>query len=271
MSIIGNDISRYQGNVNFEQMKAAGSKFVYIRLGYGYTKDKKFEEYKQQAKLSGMLWGTYWVPTSTARVQNLLDAYFALSGGEWGDLPPAIDVETDGLGLGLFKMWHDQTRVLWEKTLPRNTADIRKKPTFYTRASHFDRYIDAKKIKAFLGEHCNLWVAHYTYSIDKKPTLPKNWKDYLIHQYSADENGMGAEYGVSSRSIDLDSFNGDEFKFMEWTGLSQMDDPVIDDAIVIPPGDQDQPPNGDISHQEIELTGGVVIHITCPHCKKVIF
>ena len=221
--ILGNDISRYQGNIDFAKMKAAGSRFVYIRIGVGYTKDQNYEVNKAGAKAAGIPWGSYWLPWATSTTQKLLNTYFAMVGEDWGDIPPAIDVETDGLGLGIFIMWAEQVAKAWLTTLPANVDHIRTLPTFYTRASHFDGYTNAKNIKQQLGKLTNLWDAHYTYDpINKPPNMPRDsWTDYLIHQYSADENSLGSKYGVSSKAIDMDYFNGDEALFAQWAGVEE--------------------------------------------------
>lgn len=214
--IIGNDISRYQGNIDFQKMKAAGSAFVYMRLGVGFNIDIKYKENREKAKAAGIPWGHYWLPWATTRTGALIDQYLFMVGGDWGDLPPAIDVETSGLGLGLFYEW-----------VARVTKESGRKPVFYTRASHFDGYKDAKGIKAWLGENTDLWVAHYTYSPDKKPYMPRgSWKDYLLHQYSADENSLGKTYGVSSKAIDMDYFNGDPADFVVFARMGDAEDPT---------------------------------------------
>jgi lysozyme len=232
--ILGNDISYHQGKIDFKKMKSAGSKFVYIRIGTGYTKDSMYENNKRGAKEAGLLWGHYYVPIATSMTYSLInDGYLKMAGNDFGDLPPALDVETNGLGLGLFKEWIDQVEIKWKETLPDNASDIRKKLTFYTRASHFDQYENVKNLKQYIGEKTNLWVAHYTYDpINKLPSVPKySWGDYLIHQYSADENKLGDEYGVSSVAIDMDYFNGDDNLFSAWSGLSSDSENPIEDPI----------------------------------------
>jgi len=221
--ILGNDVSSHQGKIDFKKMKSAGSQFVYMRAGLGSTKDKNYEEYKNGAKEAGIPWGHYWVPLATSYTQAMLDAYFKMVGDDLGILPPVLDVEVSGLGLGIFKMWIDQTEPKWQATLPKNAPEVKKKLLLYTRASHFNQYQDTKNLKAYIGEHTNLWVAHYTYDpINKPPTISTNtWSNYIIHQYSADENKLGPTYGVSSKPIDMDYFNSGSFNFEDWAGVQE--------------------------------------------------
>jgi GH25 family lysozyme M1 (1,4-beta-N-acetylmuramidase) len=227
--ILGNDVSGYQNNptvnngkIDFNKMKSAGSRFVYIRLGVGFNKDKYYESNKAGAEAAGIPWGFYYVPWPVANIGTLLTAYENMVGGDWGQLPPAIDVETSGLGLGLFIEWINFTEIRWLASIAKTSADVRKKLVFYTRATHFDLYTNLKGLKEQIGLRTSLWVAHYTYSPLKLPTLPKDsWGGYLIHQYSADENRLGSTYGVASLSVDMDFFNGDEQLFSDWVGTSQ--------------------------------------------------
>lgn len=225
--ILGNDISSYQGEpIDFHKMKAAGCQFLYIRVGLGWNKDTRFEQNRAGAKAAGIPWGCYWLPWPTSTTNALLQNYAAMVGDDWGDLPPALDVETSGLGLALFINWLNFTERLWLNHISPTAPEIRKKLVLYTRASHFDQYSNVNLYKQELGRRTSLWVAHYTYSPDKKPLLPRDsWSDYLIHQYSADENSLGATYGVKSKAIDINYFNGDAEKFINWSGLGEMEDP----------------------------------------------
>jgi GH25 family lysozyme M1 (1,4-beta-N-acetylmuramidase) len=68
----GIDVSRYQGSINFNKVKADGIDFVMIRCGTGYgqkaCKDIKFETYYKQAKAAGLKVGTYFYSyAATAR------------------------------------------------------------------------------------------------------------------------------------------------------------------------------------------------------------
>ena len=242
--IFGNDVSRYQNNptvnngkIDFKKMKAAGSKFVYIRLGVGFNKDVYYEINKAGAKEAGLPWGFYYVPWPVSNTGALLKAYESMVGGDWGDIPPAIDVETAGLGLGLFIEWVNFTEKRWLAQITNNysvsiatISDVRKKLVFYTRATHFDTYTNLKGLKEQLGLRTSLWIAHYTYSPLKLPRMPKNsWSNYLIHQYSADENRLGFEYGVASLQIDMDFFNGDEKLFLNWVGATSLPTPNEDE------------------------------------------
>jgi GH25 family lysozyme M1 (1,4-beta-N-acetylmuramidase) len=59
----GIDVSRYQGEIDWPKVKAAGIGFALLRAGYGRRKDQKdscFERNYKQAKAAGLAVGCYW-------------------------------------------------------------------------------------------------------------------------------------------------------------------------------------------------------------------
>ena len=61
--IMGIDISHWQGNIDFNKVKASGIDFVIIKAGgsdKGFYKDPKFEENYKKAKEAGLKVGAYY-------------------------------------------------------------------------------------------------------------------------------------------------------------------------------------------------------------------
>ena len=65
----GIDVSRYQGNIDFNKVKAAGCEFVYLRAmifnNNELGEDRKFEEYYKDAKAAGLKIGVYYYSTDS--------------------------------------------------------------------------------------------------------------------------------------------------------------------------------------------------------------
>ena len=63
MSIIGIDVSEWQGKMDFAKAKAAGAEFVMMRTGYGSALpnqiDKRFAENQAGATAVGLMRGYY--------------------------------------------------------------------------------------------------------------------------------------------------------------------------------------------------------------------
>jgi hypothetical protein len=89
----------------------------------------------------------------------------------------------------------------------------------YGRAYWLNKHTVPDDLLKLLG----LWIARYTTKgkpwgnilpwPDSPSIKPRDYDDWLFWQYSADGNGKGKEFGASSKSIDLDYFNGDEAAF----------------------------------------------------------
>ena len=61
MSIKGLDVSRFQGEVDWERVKAAGYQFAMLRAGYGdNTVDEQFRRNASECNRIGLPVGAYW-------------------------------------------------------------------------------------------------------------------------------------------------------------------------------------------------------------------
>lgn len=98
MSIKGIDVSKWQGNIDFEKVKAAGYKFVMVNAGYGKyisQKDKYFDRNYEGAKAAGLHVGAYWY--SYAETENdakqEAEVFREVIKGKTFDMPVAFDIE----------------------------------------------------------------------------------------------------------------------------------------------------------------------------------
>lgn len=83
-SIKGIDVSRYQGDINWEKVASDGVRFVFVRLGYrGYetgklTMDSKFEDNIKGALKNGIAVGVYFVTQAVSEEEGREEAEFVL-------------------------------------------------------------------------------------------------------------------------------------------------------------------------------------------------
>ena len=101
-SVIGIDVSVYQQSIDWEQVRAAGVAFVFIRVGgrgYGeegrlYT-DSRAQEHYAGAKAAGLRVGAYFFSQATTVEEAVEEAQFALEQvKDWElDLPMVYDWE----------------------------------------------------------------------------------------------------------------------------------------------------------------------------------
>lgn len=101
----GIDVSKYQGKIDFEKVKADGIDFVVIREGYGrhaYQKDSFFERNYHEAKKAGLKIGFYHFSYAADCEDAVLEARAFLENirGKSYDLPCFFDIEGEALSKG---------------------------------------------------------------------------------------------------------------------------------------------------------------------------
>lgn len=96
-AVKGIDVSYWQQSVDFKKVKAAGIKFVIIRLGYNATLnlDSTFEAKYKAAKAAGLDIGVYYYSTAMTVAQAKKEAAFCLKHlkGKKLQYPVFIDLE----------------------------------------------------------------------------------------------------------------------------------------------------------------------------------
>jgi lysozyme len=205
MNLIGPDVSFYQDDnatertVDFAKM-GSNAGFVIIRSGQNFWADPDFKLNWQAAK--GVLpRGSYWFYDSRVEPKRQADLWVSLFEGDFGELPLFADFE-DNYG-GAYGKWQD-----WYTLIERLRVLVPNKEIgIYTAYYYWLERTVAKGIPAASLEYFKqypLWVANY--GVDK-PLIPKPWTDWLFWQYT--DKGDGSLYGVESKNIDLNYFNGD--------------------------------------------------------------
>jgi len=168
----GIDVSRHQPDMPWEELKAEGIEFVYIKATEGVTyQDPKFKEHYAGAKRAGLKVGFYHYarPYNDPRLEvgNLLETTKDYP----HDLPYALDIEVNEgrsrADLTLFCK-------LWLETIQERTGES---PILYTYTSF---------AKSYLGPELNrwpVWIAHY--GVDR-PGNNGIWDRWAIFQYTSD-------------------------------------------------------------------------------------
>ena len=214
-NIIGPDVSFYQDDnatermVDFAQMKVGGAAFVIIRSGQNLWADPDFKLNWQAAKRV-LPRGSYWFYDSRVEPKRQADLWVSLFDGDYGELPLFADFE-DNYG-GAWNKWQD-FYVFLERV--RAIIPAIKEVGIYTAYYYWlenTMYADGatEYFKQF-----PLWVANYGVT---SPLVPKPWTGWTFWQYT--DKGDGSTYGVESKNIDLNYFNGDLAAFNKRFGLS---------------------------------------------------
>jgi lysozyme len=194
--LLGLDVSHYDGDVDFAQVKAAGASFVFIKASEGSTiVDENFAANWKAAKAAGMIRGAYHLFRPKDDVQSQVANFVNTVGSiETGDLPPVIDIEVPE-DWAQFTEARRVTMVLSWLQAVEAKLDI--KPIIY---------IDGSMVESTLGspeafKDYLLWLADWTSSF--VPVVPSPWTTWTFWQYT----DTGTIAGIDGE-VDLDRFAG---------------------------------------------------------------
>lgn len=224
----GIDLSHWNPGWNPAVSASRGVKFVGIRRSVGnYYRDGVFPEYYAKAKAFDMAVMSYHVINPSLTVKSQMDwAFESLEGFNVNKF--VLDVELHK-GESSYKITDSVYGCVQECIGYGYT------PIIYTSAGFWNYYVHRKSF----WKNYPLWVANYTSA--STPCMPWDWQEvgWKMWQYSADGNYLGAHYGVDSRHIDLNHFNGtlaDMYTFFGKDVVIDPDPPVDPE----PPTDPDQ-------------------------------
>jgi lysozyme len=185
----GIDVSKYQGVVDWDRVKAAGVAFAFARVSDGIDNvDETFERNYVAMKEAGVRRGAYQyfrASVDPIAQANLFIAAVQRLGRP--DLPLVADVETDD------GQPPEVLRAQLRRWLRRVERKMHRRPMIYTPPS----------VGQILGpkfRRWHLWVAHYT---GECPTVPPGWRRWTFWQHS----NKGRVDGIAG-DVDLDQFAG---------------------------------------------------------------
>lgn len=195
----GIDVSYFQGNIDWNKVKAGGVTFAIIRVGYrGYgsagtlVQDARFSEYIQGAKKAGLKVGVYFFTQAinTAEAAAEADFVYERIKNYRLELPVYFDMEEityDTGRLDSAKLSVAQKTALVEAFCDRITSKGYQ-GALYSNPAWLTYYLDGAKLQ----QKYPTWLANYT--------MQTKWSGpFDIWQY-----GGGPVNGVSSSVCDLD-------------------------------------------------------------------
>lgn len=181
--ILGNDVSRWQGEVDWRLVKRRGAKFSYVKAteGTGFRSPTFEQQYNGAARV-GLIRGAYHFARPDVSSGPRQANYFVRHGGGWSrdgrTLPGMVDLEYNPYGETCYGRGRTGM-IRWIKgfslTYKRRTG---RRPVIYTSTSWWKKCTGNTPV--FSGAH-HLWIARYNSRIGE---LPAGWDEHLIWQFS---------------------------------------------------------------------------------------
>ena len=196
-SVLGIDVSRFQGDIDWAQVKAAGVQFAIIRAGgRGYGQegdlyaDSKAAEYYSGAKAAGLLVGAYFFSQATTPEEAVEEAQYALSlTQDWElDMPLVCDWEYMGPDTyGAKATRRSLTDSM--KAFCQTVEAAGREPMIYFNPDHAAEEFYLEEMKDY-----RFWLAYYT-----------DWMDYPYRVDMWQYTSTGSVPGIQG-NVDLNLY-----------------------------------------------------------------
>ena len=189
---IGIDVSKWQGNVDFQAVKDAGIEFVIMRIGSQRSPedeidmDVRFKEYYQACKDVGLKIGVYVYNTAISKEDGIKVAKWVMNelNGDKLDFPIAYDWEnwSDFMDYKISLHTLSESYLAFEKELKDNGYDA----MLYSSKYYLENvWLDY--------DNSNIWLAHYTSQTDYKGK-------YMMWQMTS----LARINGITENTVDID-------------------------------------------------------------------
>lgn len=186
----GLDVSKWQGTIDFNAVKATGADFVMIRLCHGGEKDVYFETNYVNARSAGLLIGVYDYTYATSTDAAVNEAYTVIGmlGGKGLEFPIAFDMEDSSILAATDSS--TRTDIAWAFYNTINGASYRS--ALYANLN----WLNSAFVNARL-DGMDIWIARY-----RDKSLGHGYTgagNVIMWQYSS----TGSVSGISG-NVDLD-------------------------------------------------------------------
>jgi lysozyme len=203
MPVLGIDVSRYQGEIDFDAVARSNVRFVFCKATEGVTAiDPMFAANWSALAATPLLRGAYHFSRpgggdvgARAQAQHFADVVGDLTGPR--TLPPALDIETDG---GL----EPAAVIDWVRAFVSHAEQLfRREMIIYTGALW--RAILNNPIVPELGTRM-LWTARYGM---QQPDVPNTWARWDFWQFTDGVRGEVQMIPGVKGPVDCDRFRGE--------------------------------------------------------------
>lgn len=192
--ISGIDVSKYQGNIDWNKVKAAGYSFAFIRVGYAnydgtITQDSYYTQNMKNAIAAGVNVGCYVYSyiTSESAAINCANIMAEKMKPYKITMPVAFDVEDEDMAA----LGRDKCSSVSNAFLNR-IRELGYYPILYTYTNYANNYLNSTVLNAY-----DVWIADYRSSLGYKGK-------YTIWQYSSKGSVPGISGNCDMNKTEVD-------------------------------------------------------------------
>lgn len=205
--VLGCDVSKWQGNINWNQAKNAGVQYALIRVGYrGRTDgiiqlDPNFKTNIQNALNAGIKVGAYFYSEAINEQEAVEEANTLLSNIYMYNITMPLVIDYEGFNQNERIGQANLSKARYTNIVSAFCERIKNAgytPMVYASASFYTDHLEGE----YLSNAYRIWSAAYSY-----PPEHYNSVKYDFWQFTS--SGNGSQYGMESNSVDLDYwYNG---------------------------------------------------------------
>lgn len=193
MTVIGIDVSKWNGNWDARKARAAGAQFVFIKSSQATFTDPRFTENWKKAREAGLLRGAYHYLDYTKPAAEQARYFLDILKSEPGELAPVVDFEQPSES-------NQHLPLVYLRQFVEHMLEQEKTPIIYTSPAFWKSYGES----ATYWYQFPLWIANYT--LAAAPIVPPPWLSWEFWQFS--KKGPGQLFGSEALDIDVNRFNG---------------------------------------------------------------
>lgn len=174
--ILGIDVSHFQGDINWQEIKEANIQYVYDKATEGVTyADPDFQNNRKGAQSVDLIHGGYHFYIASDDPIAQANHFISTLSYSEGDLPPVLDLEQGGMKEGIVVEDFQKDVLSWLSIVEKS---MKVQPVIYTSNAFGNTYLNNPKF----GEY-ELWIAEYGV---ETPKIPAAWngKPWLFWQRS---------------------------------------------------------------------------------------
>jgi lysozyme len=195
-SVLGIDVSHFQSDVNWEEVKQANIQYMYTKATQGTDDvDPKYKRNKAGATAAGLFHGSYHFYMAgddpVKQAELYIKTVMPLSEKS---IPPVLDLEQGGMKNGISVTAYQKNVLIW---LTKVEAALGVRPIIYTDHPFGNQYLNHPDFAKY-----HLWIAEYG---APEPKIPDAWKSKGWLMWQRTERGK-VEGAIGN--VDHDLFNG---------------------------------------------------------------
>lgn len=203
-AVHGVDVSKYQGDIDWQSVKDSGVAFAFIKASEGGDDvDAKFERNWAGAKAAGVPHGAYHFVYWCRPWHEEIGLFERVAPNDPDALPPVLDVEATPTSKTCKRtLYRDEVLADMRKMLQEMERHYRKKPIIYTTVDFYQAILHSGALEEF-----PIWVRSTKYH----PSVRYGSRKWHFWQYRSD----GEVPGIRG-AVDQDAFHGTREQWRVW-------------------------------------------------------